>query len=37
MSGKQVEQFKGYRHSGLKAAAVRKVSIRMLWYCVTVI
>jgi hypothetical protein len=29
MSGKQVEQFEAYRRSGLKAAAVRKVSIGM--------
>jgi hypothetical protein len=29
MSAKQVEQFEAYRRSGLKAAAVRKVS--MLW------
>lgn len=31
MTGKQVEQFEAYRRSGLKAAAVRKVSIRTLW------
>ena len=30
MSAKQVEQFEAYRRSGLKAAAVRKVSIGML-------
>jgi len=30
MSGKQVEQFEAYRRSGLKAAAVRKVSIGLL-------
>ena len=30
MSAKQVEQFEAYRRSGLKAAAVRKVSIGKL-------
>lgn len=32
MTAKQVEQFEAYRRSGLKAAAVRKVSVGMLWY-----
>jgi hTAFII28-like protein conserved region len=30
MSAKQVEQFEAYRRSGLKAAAVRKVSTWVL-------
>jgi len=30
MSAKQVEQFEAYRRSGLKAAAVRKVSLGIL-------